>query len=178
MRSLAFTKRRSHDRGNENHVFMLAEAVAEPMGSSGYLVASADQIIEIKRIWMIAVDALEQLAAASPIQGALIEAVGLSLRGQEIADRLEVTLDDLANIRGNLKRHIQRLWHADVKGKSPAPPIRMTGPSTFSYALNRSTLQPINYRNGRGIRYVSIPTLANALQIPEPATITDAGESQ
>lgn len=110
MRSLASTKRRSRERGNENHVFMPAEAVAEQMGSSGYLVASADQIIEIERIRTVAADALEQLAAASPTQRALIEAVGLGLRGQEIADRLEVTLEDLATLRRSLKRHVQRLW--------------------------------------------------------------------
>ncbi|WCT74190.1 hypothetical protein PQ455_02865 [Sphingomonas naphthae] len=110
MRSLASTKRRSRERGRENHIFMPAEEVAEQMGSGGYTVASADQIIEIERIRAIAADALEQLAAASTAQAALIEAVGLGLRGQEIADRLKVTLEDLATLRRSLKRHVQRLW--------------------------------------------------------------------
>jgi len=110
MRSLASTKRRSHERGKENHVFMPADDVAGLIGSGGYTVASAEQIIETERVRVIAADALERLAAVSPIQDALIEAIGLGLRGQEIADRLGITAEDLATLRRSLKRHVQRLW--------------------------------------------------------------------
>lgn len=110
MRSLASTKRRSRERGKENHVFMPADDVAELMGSGGYMVASAEQIIEMERIRAIAVEALDRLAAASPMQDALIEAIGLGLRGQEITDRLQITLEDLATLRRSLRRHVLRLW--------------------------------------------------------------------
>lgn len=110
MRSLASTKRRSRERGKENHVLMPTDHVAECMGSGGYVVASAEQILEIERIRALCADVLDQLAAASPMQSALIEAISLDLRGQEIADRLQITREDLATLRRSLKRHVQRLW--------------------------------------------------------------------
>lgn len=110
MRSLASTRRRSRERGKENHVFMPTDHVAECLGSGGYMVASAEQILEIERVRALCADVLDQLAAASPMQSALIEAIGLDLRGQEIAKRLEITLEDLATLRRSLKRHVQRLW--------------------------------------------------------------------
>jgi hypothetical protein len=110
MRSIASTKRRSRERGKENHVFMPTEDVAERMGGGGYTVVSAEQVIEIERVRTLCADVLEQLASASLSQAALIEAIGLDLRGQDLADRLGVTLKDLATARRTLKRHVQRLW--------------------------------------------------------------------
>jgi hypothetical protein len=110
MRSLASTKRRSRERGRENHVFMPTDDVAERMGGGSYMVASAEQIIEIERVRTLCAEVLDQLAAVSPIQSALIEAIGLDLRGQNLADHLGITLHDLATVRRGLKRHVQRLW--------------------------------------------------------------------
>lgn len=110
MRSIASTKRRSRERGKENHIFMPTDDVAERMGRGNYTVASPEQIIEIERVRTLCADILAQLAAASPAQAALIEAIGLGLRGRHLAAHLGITTQDLATVRRALKRHVQRLW--------------------------------------------------------------------
>lgn len=110
MRSIASTRRRSRERGREQHIFMPTGDVAERLAVGGYAVASPEQIIEMERVRELCADVLDQLAAASPAQAGLIEGIGLDLRGQDLADHLGIKLHDLATVRRTLKRHVQRLW--------------------------------------------------------------------
>lgn len=110
MRSIASTRRRSRERGRENHIFLPAEELVERMGGGSYTVASPEQVLEIERVRTLCADVLERLAAASPRQAALIDALGLGLRGHDLAVHLGISVQELATLRRGLKRHVQRLW--------------------------------------------------------------------
>ena len=110
MRSLASTARRARERRDADPVSLPVELLAERMALGPYTVPSADDILETERVRQICVDILDQLAAASVTQAALIDGIGLGLRGQALADRLCIPLADLATVRRALKRHAQRLW--------------------------------------------------------------------
>jgi hypothetical protein len=107
---IASTARRSRERRAEDPVSIPVEVLAEQMAVGGYTVPSADVIIEIERVRQICADVLDRLAATSATQARLIDGIGLGLRGQELADHLAISLDDLATVRRALKRHAQRLW--------------------------------------------------------------------
>lgn len=110
MRSLASTKKRSIERGRENHVFMPPEEIAAHLGGGPYAARSAEELIEIERVRDLCAEILERLADKSAAQAALIEGIGLDLRGQELAEHVGVSREELATIRRALKRHAERLW--------------------------------------------------------------------
>ncbi len=110
MRSIASTHRRARERRGENVVSLPVEVLAEQMAMGGYTVMAADDVIEIERVRLVCEHILDQLSAASPRQAALIDGIGLGLRGQALADHLGLSMQDLATVRRTLKRHAQRLW--------------------------------------------------------------------
>ena len=110
MRSIASTARRSRERRGEHHVGYPVEDLVERMALGGYVAQSAEDIIETERVRTLCADVLEQLAAASKTQAALIEGIGLDLRGQDLADHLGITLSELGTVRRGLKRNVQRIW--------------------------------------------------------------------
>lgn len=110
MRSIASTARRSRERRAEDPVSIPVEVLAEQMAVGGYTVQSADDIIEAERVRRICADVLDHLASASETQAELIDGIGLGLRGQALADHLDISLKDLATVRRALKRHAKRLW--------------------------------------------------------------------
>jgi len=110
MRSIASTARRGRQRRGEDVVSLPVEVLAEQMAIGGYTVLAADEIIEIERVRRQCEDILDTLASASPWQAALIDGIGLGLRGQALAEHLGISPGDLATMRRALKRHAQRLW--------------------------------------------------------------------
>ena len=110
MRSIASTARRSRDRQAINPVYIPTEVVAEALGIGGYSVRSAEEILEAERVRDLCTDLLEQLSRESPLQAALIDAVGHGLRGDALANAIGVSTTELATARRALKRHVQRLW--------------------------------------------------------------------
>lgn len=110
MRSIASTARRARERRNESAPSMPLETLAEQMGVGAYTVQTAEDIFETERMRGICEEILDQLAGVSPLQAALIDGIGLDLRGQALANHLGISLNDLATIRRALKRNAQRLW--------------------------------------------------------------------
>jgi len=110
MRSIASTARRSRERRGEVAVVLPVDVLTEQMAVGGYKVVTAEDILETERVRRLCEDILDTLANASPQQAALIDGIGLGLRGRALAKHLDVSLDDVATIRRALKRHAQRLW--------------------------------------------------------------------
>ena len=109
MRSIASTARRSRERRQEDPVVLPVDEATERMGLGGYVVKTADEIIETERVRQLCIDVIDRLAAASEQQAALLDGIGLDLRGQALANHVGITLDELASIRRALKRQVQRL---------------------------------------------------------------------
>ncbi len=112
MRSIASTARRSRERREEDPVVLPVDEVAERMAVGGYVVQTADQIIETERVRQLCIDVIDRLAAASAQQAALLDGIGIDLRGRALARYVGITPKELATLRRALKRQAQRLWPA------------------------------------------------------------------
>lgn len=110
MRSIASTARRSRERRQEDPVVLPVDEATERMAVGGYVVQTADEIIETERVRQLRIEVLDRLAAASAQQAALLDGIGLDLRGRALADHVGITPDELATLRRALKRQAQRLW--------------------------------------------------------------------
>lgn len=118
MRSIASTARRSRERRQEGPVVQPVDEATDRMAVGGYVVQTADEILEIERPRQLGIDTIDRLAAASAQQAALIDGSGLDLRGQALADHVGITPDELATLRRALKRQAQRIGPAARQGLS------------------------------------------------------------
>ncbi len=112
MRSIASTARRGRERRQENPVVLPINEATERMAVGGHVVQTADEIIETERVRQLCIEVIDHLTAASEQQAALLDGIGLDLRGRALADHVGITSDELATLRRALKRHAQRLWPA------------------------------------------------------------------
>ncbi|KAB2910501.1 MAG: hypothetical protein F9K30_22550 [Dechloromonas sp.] len=86
------------------------EELFETLPVGGYIVSSPDEIIERERIRQLCADAIERLARNDAKRAALIDAIDQGMRGEDLADALEISKRDLASMRKALKREVQRIW--------------------------------------------------------------------
>lgn len=88
---------------------MPIDEATERMAVGGYVVQTAEEIIETERIRQVCIDVIDRLAAASTQQATLLDGIGLDLRGRALADHVGITPNELATLRRALKRQAQRL---------------------------------------------------------------------
>lgn len=110
MRSIASTAKRAADARDAQEVFMPKEEVAERLGLGGYHVNSAEQELENERVRESLAEKIAQLAVKSERHARLIDGIGHNLRGQQLAEFVDVTQEELATLRRSLKREAQRIW--------------------------------------------------------------------
>jgi len=97
-------------RAREKIVDLPVEELFETLPVGGYAVSSPDEIIERERIRQLCADAIERLARNDAKRAALIDAIDQGMRGDDLADALEISKRDLASMRKALKREVQRIW--------------------------------------------------------------------
>jgi hypothetical protein len=97
-------------RAREKIVDLPVEELFETLPIGGYAVSSPDEIIERERIRHLCADAIERLARNDAKRAALIDAIDQGMRGEDLADVLEISKRDLASMRKALKREVQRIW--------------------------------------------------------------------
>ena len=109
-RSIASSINVGRHRTRRHVVDLPIEEIVDLLPAGGYVVAAPDEIIERERVRQICADAIERLARDDVTRRALIDAIGMGLRGEDLAASLGVSKRDLASIRKALKREIQRVW--------------------------------------------------------------------
>lgn len=109
-RSIASSINVSRHRTRQHVVDLPIEEIVELLPAGGYAVAAPDEIIERERVRQICADAIERLARDDDTRKALIDAIGMGMRGEDLAASLGVSKRDLASMRKALKREIQRVW--------------------------------------------------------------------
>lgn len=119
MRSIASSARKRAERREEDFVHLPVDDVAERMALVGYVVPTPEDVIETEKARTYFADLLKQLAADQPLQAALIDGIGMGLRGKALADHLGIPQEKLATAQRALKRRAQRLWPEDLKDRKP-----------------------------------------------------------
>lgn len=110
MRSATSTILRSRERRRDPLDYVPLNDAVELLATGRYTTKSADELIEIERVQKLCEEVIDRLADGSTEQTALIDGIGLDLRGRQLAEHLGVSLRELATLRKALKRRIMRIW--------------------------------------------------------------------
>lgn len=111
-RSIASSINVGRHRTRRHVVDLPIEEIVDLLPAGGYVVTAPDDIIERERVRQVCADAIDRLARDDVTRRALIDAIGMGMRGEDLAASLGVSKRDLASMRKALKREIQRVWPA------------------------------------------------------------------